>query len=78
MLVHQIKEKDISFGNELIYTDRSGLTANIEYDENTGGVIKSIDEVGTDYESSDNTMTSEDIKIMMYIYNLSNCRCLQI
>lgn len=62
-----------SFGNELTYTDRSGLTISSEYNENTGEEIKSVDAVGTDYESTDNTITSEDKLKTMTIDNYDRC-----
>lgn len=62
-----------SFGNELTYTDRSGLTTSSEYDENTGEEIKSVDAVGTDYESTDNTITSEDKLKTMVIDHYDRC-----
>lgn len=49
-----------SFGNELTYTDENGLVSKSVYDPETGEETKTINAVGTEYESQEKEYQSSD------------------
>lgn len=49
-----------SFGNELAYTDETGLTTKTSFDPETGEETESVNAVGTEYESTDKEYISTD------------------